>query len=183
MLRLFVALPVPEPIRRHLALLEGGVPGARWIEADNLHVTLRFLGEIGEDRAADLDAALARIAAPPVALTVAGVGLFGTPRRARMLWAGIERTDPLRALHDRVDRAAVAAGLPPDDRKFMPHITLARLRQAPMERVGRWLADHALAAAGAVTVDRFVLYRSHLGGEGAFYEPLRTYPLKPPRGR
>ncbi|HET8728060.1 MAG TPA: RNA 2',3'-cyclic phosphodiesterase [Alphaproteobacteria bacterium] len=179
MIRLFTALDLPEAVRDRLAMLQSGVPGARWIRPENLHVTLRFIGEVDEHVAEDLDASLARAAAPGFDLRLSGVGHFGTERKPTTLWVGVERSDALQFLHDKVDRALVAAGLTPDDRKFKPHVTLARLRShARVERVGRWLEANALFQAGPIRIDGFVLYRSHLGSEGSVYEPLVEYPLK-----
>jgi len=180
MLRLFVALDLPESERERLAGLAGGVPGARWVAPENLHLTLRFVGEVDGDRAGDLDAALSRIAAPAFALSVVGVGCFEAQRRPQTLWAGVEPNPVLDRLRDKVDRAAVAAGFDPDDRKFRPHVTLARLKQAPRERVARWLAHHGLLRIGPVPVDRFVLYRSDLTADGPVYEALADYPLVRP---
>ena len=104
MLRLFVALDLPEPVRARLAMLQGGIPGARWIKPENFHVTLRFVGEVDDPVASDLDAALGRIAAPPFRLALQGVGHFGTERRPEALWAGVERVEALQFLRDKVDR-------------------------------------------------------------------------------
>ena len=178
-MRLFVGLPLPETVRSALARLGGGIPGARWLDPGTYHVTLRFLGEMDEVEATDLDAALVRITAPGFALRVRGVGWFGTRRAPSTLWAGVDRSPPLAFLKDKVDRAAVAAGLAPDDRKFAPHVTLARLRNAPAHRVGAWEALNSLLDLPPVPIDSFVLFRSHLGGDGAVHEPLERYPLTP----
>ena len=190
MFRLFVAVALPEPIRARLAMLQYGVPGARWVQPENLHLSLRFLGEVDGGVAQDVDGALGRVRAPAFTLNLDGVDQFGDRRTARVLWAGVVRTESLQQLHDKVDRAAVAAGLPPDDRKFRPHVTLARLKEmrpkaAALPRVQQWLAHNNLFAAGPIAVDRFVLYRSHLGQEGARYEALAEYPLTalPPADR
>ncbi len=180
MMRLFVGLALPEAVRERLGWLQAGVPGARWVRPDSMHVTLRFVGDIDDDIAADLDAALGRIDAPGFALRLDGVGQFGTPRRAEVLWSGVERTEPLRLLRDKVERATIAAGLPADSRKFAPHVTLGRLKSAPPDRVRRWLADHAPFQAGPIVVERFVLFRSHLGKEGSIYEELAEYLLAGP---
>lgn len=179
MARLFIALEPPAPARQWMALAQGGVPGARWVPADNLHLTLRFLGDIDDHTAADLDAQFGRIDAPGFPLKIQGVGSFGTERSPSMLWAGVARSDPLQHLRDKVDRAVVAAGLAPDDRKFKPHVTLARLRAARRDRVGRWLEDHAGLTVAAFPVERFALYQSHLNRDGAVYEALAEYPLRP----
>jgi 2'-5' RNA ligase len=177
MLRLFIALDLPLPVRSRLALLQAGVPGARWVRPENLHLTLRFLGEVDDGIARDLDIELGRIQAAGFELMVDGVGHFGPQRSPQVLWAGIARSEALQFLHDKVDRAAVAAGLAADDRKFRPHVTLAHLRGAHGPRVGRWLADYAVVQAGPIPVGGFVLYRSHLHNEGSIYEPLAEYPL------
>ena len=179
-MRLFVGLPLPDTVRAALARLSGGIPGARWLDPASHHVTLRFLGDLDEVEATDVDAALARIAAPGFTLRIHGVGRFGTRKAPSTLWAGVERAPPLAFLKDKVDRAAVAAGLAPDDRKFAPHVTLARLRNAPGARVATWEAQHNLLALPPVPIDAFVLFRSHLGGEGAVYEALARYPLTRP---
>ncbi|CBS88165.1 RNA 2',3'-cyclic phosphodiesterase [Azospirillum lipoferum] len=177
MLRLFVAIDLTEELRQRLAGLAGGVPGARWTESDNLHLTLRFIGEVPEDQAMDIDAALAEIRAPAFPLTLDGVGVYGSARRARVLWAGVERSEALAHLQAKVESALVRCGLPAEERKFSPHITLARLKDAPADRIGRFLSDRGLFRAGPMSVEHVTLYRSHLGNGGAVYEALREYPL------
>jgi 2'-5' RNA ligase len=178
MIRLFTALDLPPDIRERLVMLQSGVPGARWIRPENLHVTLRFIGEVDEHVVEDLDAALGRTVAPGFELRLEGVGYFGPVKRPANLWAGVERSDAIQFLHDKIDRALVAAGLSPDDRKFRPHVTLARLKaDSRTDRIGRWLEENALFRAGPIPVSRFVLYRSHLGSDGSVYEPLMEYPL------
>ncbi|MCB9959916.1 MAG: RNA 2',3'-cyclic phosphodiesterase [Rhodospirillaceae bacterium] len=180
MLRVFVGLALPESVRDALYRLGGGVPGARWLDPANYHVTLRFIGEVDEPQAADLDAALARVSAPSFGLEIGGVGHFGTRTRPSSIWAGVENSAPLAFLKDKVDRAAVAAGLGPDDHRFTPHITLARLRGAPALRIADWERHHNLFRVPTMSVDGFTLFRSHLSHLGAAYEPLMDYPLAPP---
>jgi 2'-5' RNA ligase len=178
MIRLFVALELPETVRRRLVGLQGGVPGARWVAPENMHVTLRFVGEVDEPMAEDIDAELAQLAAAPFAFSLDGTDYFAAGRKKPYaLILNVPRSDPLQALRDKIDRAVVAAGLPPDDRKYRPHVTLARLKDAPMERVRRWLAEHAPFQTEPLPAERFVLFRSHLGSEAAAYEPLVAYPL------
>ncbi len=177
MMRLFVAVELPEDVRARLSSLQAGVPGARWLAPENLHLTVRFLGEVDTGVAHDLDAELARIEAPGFAFRLDTVGFFGSERRPQTLWAGVERTEALQFLHAKVDRAAVAAGLAADDHKFHPHVTLGRLRDTPMRRVRDWLTGNAPFQTGPIEADRFVLFRSHLGKEGPVYEPLAEYAL------
>jgi 2'-5' RNA ligase len=177
MFRLFIAIAIPAALRPRLALLQGGVPGARWTNQADFHLTLRFIGEVDALEAEEIDEALQAVAAPGFALALDGVGQFGTKRAASTLWAGVAAEPALHFLHAKVDRALVAAGQPPDDRAYSPHITLARLRQAPAERVGRWIEGNTPFRADPFPVAAFHLYQSHLGREGPVYEILEGYPL------
>lgn len=177
MIRLFVGLGLPDDLRQRLAALNGGIPGARWIAAENLHVTLRFIGEVNQGHAADIDAALAAVAATPFDMRLKGVGAFGRGRKLHSLWAGIEADPALTALHAKVDRALVGADIAPDSRKFMPHVTLARLRDADRRRVQDYTAAHALFAAGPYPVTSFTLFSSLLSKSGAIYRVEADYPL------
>jgi RNA 2',3'-cyclic 3'-phosphodiesterase len=177
MIRLFAALDFPPEIRDRLAALGGGVPGARWIEPDGLHLTLCFAGDVPEDQGADLMEALDEVRVPPFSLTLDGVGVFGSERNARILWAGVERSEALLLLQGRVEAAAARSGVPVENRKFVPHVTLARLTRAPGDRVGRFVEERGLFHAGPFAVERFVLYQSLLGKGGSVYHPLRFYPL------
>ena len=112
MMRLFLGLTLPEDIRARLAGLCGGVPGARWVTPENLHLTLRFIGETEEETAHDISAHMARVKELPFDLTCRGVGHFGSGRRIRSLWAGVDPSPPLMALQKKVEVSARRAGLP-----------------------------------------------------------------------
>lgn len=174
MLRLFVALLLPETVRDRLCGLTGGVPGARWTHPDDLHLTLRFIGETDEGTAVDLDAALSQVEIRPFALTLTGVGIFGGERKPRTLWAGVTAGPELSILQGRTEAAAQRAGLPAETRKFTPHVTLARLNSGG-ERLGRFLVDHSLFRAGPFPVTGFSLMESRPGGVGPVYRELRRY--------
>lgn len=179
MLRLFVALRPPPAIRRRLLGLMDGVPGARWQDDEQLHLTLRFVGEVEERAAEDLAAALAAIHAPAPTVRLAGAGRFGDGRRGGALWAGVTPHDALAGLHRKVDQACVRAGLPPEGRAYLPHITVARLSRAVAgaPAVERWLGDTAGLASAAFTMPHLILYQSVLARDGAHYEPLMRWPL------
>lgn len=177
MLRLFIGLPIPETLVDRLTLLQGGIPGARWVPEANFHLTLRFLGEVEPPVGEDIVHALDRIQADPVALALDGVGTFGTQRSPALLFANVPRTDALVALNRKVERAMGQLGLAADRRKFHPHITLARLKNPDRHRLQRFLDDHGGLFAPPVPVDRFRLYRSHLHGQGSVYQPVADYPL------
>lgn len=176
-MRLFVALPLPEDARDRLAGLSSGLPGARWVADGNLHVTLRFIGEVGRTDAADIDDALSRIRAPAFEMALSGVGTFGSGRRVRALWVGISPEPRLVHLHGKVESTLVRAGLEPERRKFKAHVTLARFRAGAGGRIGGWIEHNHGFAAGPYAADRFTLFESRLGGEGPHYEPLAEYPL------
>ena len=178
MIRLFVALELPETVRDGLTALEGGVPGARWMTDGQLHLTLRFIGEVDENVAHDIDDALLSIRAPAFMLELAGVGEFGG-KAPRALWAGVRPNESLTHLQKKVETALQRIGLPPEERKFSAHVTLARMRASQREKVVQFLTHHALFASGPIPVDRFVLFSSHLGSGGSVYHAERMYRLIP----
>ena len=177
MIRLFIALGLPDDIRDRLTGLAGGLPGARWVEPHNLHLTLRFIGETEEGRLADLDQQLAGLEAPPFELTLDGMGHFGAGKRLHALWAGVERSEALGHLQAKIESAVVRAGFPPETRKFTPHVTLARLKDASPERLMRYLSSNGLFRSRGFPVTGFALYESHLGRHGPDYAVIADYPL------
>lgn len=176
MLRLFVGIGFPPELKLRLSLLCSGVAGAKWVDPGNFHLTLRFIGEVGEDRAADVDAALARLRARPFALQLAGTGVFGD--KPRSLWVGVERSAELNALRDKIEQALIRTGLPPEPRKFAPHVTLARLRNPAPDRLGEFLAAHAGFRADPLPVAAFSLIASFQTKAGSVYEDQADYPLR-----
>lgn len=173
--RLFVGLSIPGPIKAYLHFVQGGVSHARWQSDNQLHLTLRFIGEVDGAAARDVETALETVSFAPFDVYGEGVGLFGKPGKARAVWAGVKPRPPLAALHKKIDHAlSVGAGLPPERRQFEPHITLARF-------TGRHGAlDSFLQAAGGLRtqpwrVDRFTLFLSTLGAQGAHYTPIGTF--------
>lgn len=175
--RLFVALRPPPPVRAALFAVMGGVERARWQSDEQLHLTLRFVGEVDGRMADDLAAALGSVTAAPFVLRVRGVGHFETKGRPNSLWAAVEPDEGLAVLERRVERACRAAGLPPETRKFVPHVTLARLGSGAVGS-GAWLARNGDLTAPAWPVDEFRLYESTLGSGGADYISVARYPLR-----
>jgi 2'-5' RNA ligase len=177
MARLFVGIELPGDVRAELAGLKGGLVGARWVEAENLHLTLRFIGEVAEDQAEELDAALASVASPGFEMALLGLDCFHSRRRVRAVWTGAVGGDALAKLRTRIESALVRAGCEPEHRKFTPHVTLARLKHAPLAGVRPYLESHAGFRLAPFAVESFQLFRSHLGHGGARYEVLADYPL------
>jgi 2'-5' RNA ligase len=176
MLRLFVGIEFPPELKLRLSLLCAGVPGAKWVDPGNFHLTLRFIGEIGEDVAADIDEALLRVKARPFPLVLAGAGVFGG-NRPRALWVGVERHPELVRLRDKVEHALIRAGLQPEPRKFAPHVTLARLRDPEPGPLGEFLAAHAQFRADPLPVEHFSLIASFPTKAGSVYQDQADYPL------
>ena len=151
MLRLFVGIEFPPELKLRLSLLCNGVAGAKWVDPGNLHLTLRFIGEIDEVLAHDVDAALARLKARRFALQLAGTGVFGG-NRPHALWVGVEKNPELVGLRDKIEQALIRAGLEPETRRFSPHVTLARLRDPVLAELGRFLAANAQFRAAPLAV-------------------------------
>jgi RNA 2',3'-cyclic 3'-phosphodiesterase len=179
MLRLFVGIGFPPELKLRLSLLCSGISGAKWVDPGNFHLTLRFIGEIAEDRAADVDDALVRLRARRFALQLAGTGVFGGGDKPRSLWVGVERGLELLALRDKIEQALIRAGLPPEPRKFAPHVTLARLHNPPINQLGEFLAAYAGFRAEPLPVEAFSLIASFQTKSGSVYEDQADYPLGP----
>jgi 2'-5' RNA ligase len=174
--RLFIAIRPPEPVRDLLTDAMEGIEGARWGDDDNLHLTLRFVGEVERPAANDLAAALARIAWPRFTLRIEGVGHFTRKGHTTALWARIAASAPLEGLRQKVEAACDAAGLGRETRRFTPHVTLARLSRSSGP-IGGWLSAFGDMSAGW-EVTEFILYESHLGHTGPFYEPVTVFALR-----
>ncbi|HEY2068555.1 MAG TPA: RNA 2',3'-cyclic phosphodiesterase [Rhizomicrobium sp.] len=176
-MRLFVAIPVPGLVAQSLMLMQGGVPGARWSEQDNLHLTLRFIGEVDGRDAETIDDALSAIDSPRFSLSLKGVGEFGG-KSPHALWVGVDDRTPVARLARKVEAALQRVGFAAEERKFVPHVTLAYLRAASRGRVMDWLTDHALFASAPFEASEFILYSSQLSPNGSLYTAERNYPLR-----
>lgn len=174
--RLFVAIRPPAAIRARLLAGMGGVPGARWQDDDQLHLTLRFVGEVDRHVAADITAALGSVRHPPFELSLSGIDTFDRKGRIDTLWAGVRPHDAVSALHRKIDQAVVRAGLEPEGRAFQPHITLARFTRGAGDLSGFATAYGGVSSA-PFAVTHFGLYESTLGSEGARYDLIERYAL------
>lgn len=175
--RLFIAIRPPEPVRDRLVDAMEGIEGARWVDEENLHLTLRFIGEVERPAANDLAAALGTIAWPRFELRIAGVGHFTRKGQTTALWTRIPDSKPLEGLRQKIEAACEAAGLGRETRRFTPHVTLARLSRSSGP-IGGWLSSFGDLQAGPWVVHDFVLYESHLGHTGSFYEPVTAFALR-----
>ncbi|GMM92988.1 RNA 2',3'-cyclic phosphodiesterase [Qipengyuania sp. MTN3-11] len=176
--RLFVAIRPPECIRDALIDRMEGLEGANWQGEDQLHLTLRFIGDADGPLAEDIAESLATIGMESFTLALAGVGHFERRGRPHTLWAGVMASKELLALADRVESACRRAGCAPETRKFAPHVTIARLNRSTVP-IGQWIARNGDLRSEPWAVEAFTLYESHLGRGGALYEPVVRYQLKP----
>ena len=176
-MRLFVALDLPWALKQRLAMLCGGIPGVRFVPAENFHLTLRFIGEISPAQAEEIDHALAAIRAPCFDLNLAGVGIFSKGGRATALWAGADRNAALDHLQGKIETALRRAGLEPERRRFTPHVTLARLDNIPEVKIAAFVMDKNLFRAAPVWMTNFTLFSSILGRDGSVYTPEMEYAL------
>jgi 2'-5' RNA ligase len=179
MIRLFVGIQFPAPVNFQLRNLCAGLPGAKWVNPDGFHLTLRFIGEINNRQAEDLDANLQAIAAKAFVLQLRGVGQFGQLEKAHTVWAGCERNESLYHLRDKIESAAVRAGIEPEHRRFSPHVTLGKLHRAPVDWLETYLVEHAAFLSQPFEVHEFALFSSHSGDNGRLYLPEATYSLHP----
>ncbi|MGZ8282397.1 MAG: RNA 2',3'-cyclic phosphodiesterase [Allosphingosinicella sp.] len=174
--RLFVAIRPPDTIRDLLLGVMGGISGARWQSDDQLHLTLRFIGEVDRHRAGDIHAALGAIHHPRFEIALSGLGLFERRGLPETVWAGVLPHDPLRTLHKKVDQAMARVGVTPEQRAYLPHITLARLKRSSgtvRDLVEQWGGFKS----PPFQVNRFSLFESKLTPEGAVYTPIENYRL------
>ena len=175
--RLFAALELPEEVREHLTALEAPLPGARWMEHDELHLTLRFAGDIDNVRAREFADALASIDRDVFEVRIAGLGAFGG-NDPRALWAGVAPNPALEQLARDCERAARQAGLPPETRVFKPHVTIARLRYARVDAVARFLEHNGAFRLEPFVVEGMVLLSARPGVGGGPYVVEEAFPLR-----
>ena len=174
MVRLFFGLELPEEL--HQRLIAGGIERARFVAPENLHITLRFIGEVDEPTMRDVALAADGIRFEPVLITLNGAGHFESRGRVSAVWLGGEHSAPLMALRDRLEAAMVRCGLPPERRRFKPHVTVARLTQGRPNEIHHWLAANSMFRAVPFIAARFVLFSSAIGRGGPRYTAECGFP-------
>ncbi|MCB8839177.1 RNA 2',3'-cyclic phosphodiesterase [Aurantimonas sp. VKM B-3413] len=175
--RLFTALEIPQDVSLSLSLLRGGLPSARWIDPENYHLTLRFFGDVEPRLADEIVAALDRIERGSFQIALKGLAAFGS-KKPHSVYAGVEASPELSALQADIDRAAKRLGLPTDQRKFVPHVTVARLRQPKADEVARYLALRGGFGTPPFRVDRFALFSSRESVGGGPYLMEEAFALR-----
>ncbi|MBC7282430.1 RNA 2',3'-cyclic phosphodiesterase [Hoeflea sp.] len=174
--RLFTALEIPRDAAMSLSLLRGGLPGARWIDVENYHITLRFIGDIDGPAADELISAFDRIDRSSFSLTLSGMGSFGS-KKPHSIWAGVSPSPELKALQAEIERICQRLGFGPDPRRFSPHVSLARLRNARVGDVVEYLGARGNFRTMPFTVGRFVVMSSRDSVGGGPYVVEEAYPL------
>jgi 2'-5' RNA ligase len=173
--RLFTALEIPSEIVQSMARLRGGLPGARWVEPENYHLTLRFIGDVDDALAEEIADLLNQVARPAFALRIDGLDSFGG-RRPRAVVAAVPAVAELVELQAEHERIMQRVGLEPD-RKYKPHVTLARLRDTSSRQVADFLSIRQPFRSPSFSVSRFVLYSSRAAIGGGPYVVEAGYPL------
>lgn len=174
--RLFVGIDPPQEIKDQLIDLMGGIAAAHWQSEDQLHLTLRFIGEVDRHQANDIAAALESLHQPAFELSLAGTGIFDRRGRVAALWAGVVPQLPLQVLHKKIDQAVERVGLPPEHRAYHPHITLARFGR-DAGTVDGFLQQHGGLSSPPFEVADFCLYESRLNRGGSIYTIVDRYRL------
>lgn len=177
MYRLFVAVDIPDSAKEAISFISCGIPGARWVDKEHIHLTLRFIGDVDGRVLKEIQDAFSEIKMKPFTLVINGVGFFPPRQEPRILWTGIEKNEELSRLRNKVENILVRLGLPPEERKFSPHITIARLRDTPVERAGRYLSEHGLFKLEPFEVNEFHLYSSTLNSKGPKHIKEASWPL------
>ena len=176
--RIFVALDLPDAVKRDLQRLTAGLPGARWATREQYHLTLRFIGEVDGPTVDDVTAALADFSHPTFELALDGLGHFGRGHKAHTLWAAVRNEPRLIELHDRIESRLQAIGLAPEHRNYAPHVTIARLKGVSSVRLAEYLEANGAFATAPFAVEEFHLFSSFLSHNGAIYTIEVSHPLQ-----
>ncbi len=177
MIRLFVAIQPDVTTCSLLSSLGKSIPGARPVPEEQIHLTIRFIGEVDGAQYHDIKESLFLVKAAPISLFLKGVGHFPPRGRARVIWAGAEPAGDIIILRNKVNRALMECGVTPETRKFHPHITLARFNDIPAGKIAHFLAGNSLLQSPPVIIDKITLYSSHLTPRGALHTRECEYPL------
>jgi RNA 2',3'-cyclic 3'-phosphodiesterase len=174
MLRLFTGLELPPDVQLDLKMMQGGITGARWIDAQSYHITLRFIGDIDHAIGREVALALDRLETKPLTVTIKGIDVFGG-NKPHAIIAHVEENAEMRRLQLAQERLCQMLGLEPEPRKFIPHVTLARLREPDSRALQRFIESHALYKSEPFVVERFVLFSSRPSRGGGPYAVEETY--------
>jgi 2'-5' RNA ligase len=177
MYRLFAGIALPDALSARIALLQGGIAGARWVPPENYHVTLAFIGDTDEETAERADEALSTLRAESFSMALQGAGSFAQGEHPQVLWLGVAENEKLMRLQEKLCRALEQARVPFEKRKYTPHMTLARLKNPDALKLAEFIGAHMNYRSEVFEVGEIALYQSHQTKGGSVYEVLETYPL------
>ena len=181
MYRIFVAAPLPSDVRNELASMCLGLPGVLWVDPEQFHLTIRYVGQVDGGQFEDVRGALSHVEVEPFEVILEGIGFFPLRRRPERIWAGVQKNEPLTMLRTRVDAALRPCGVTLDTRKYLPHVTIGRFGPGPVkndnpQRLASYLAQFSLFRSAPFTMDRFALFSSVRSSSGPSYLPEAWYP-------
>jgi len=176
-IRLFLGLDLPASARDRLATLQNGIPDVRWVPPENLHLTLRFIGDTEEPRVQDIIDTVGRIDVKSFEIILSGLDTFGHGK-PRALWVGVELNPTLVKLQDKIERAVQSAGLPPETRKFTPHVTLARFKRTKPSKIVPYLEANGAFTLPSLEIQHFTLFSSQLSHRGSTYRIEHQFGLQ-----
>ncbi len=173
-----MAVGLPETVKAQLMHLRSNITGAKWVGREQVHLTLRFIGNATEEQKTQLEAGLAAIKVAPFSFHLESVGQFPPKGKARVLWVGLRRVDALNQLQTQVEAVAISCGFEHADHPFSPHITLARFRAVPASaELERYIQEHSAFKSELIKVEQFILYASLLTQSDPVYTALARFPL------
>ncbi len=175
--RLFIAVDLPDTIKKNLGSMFFGIPGARWVSIDQMHLTVRFIGDVDGALFLDIKNVLEEVNIQPFNIQLKGMGHFPPRGAPRVIWVGLEKSEHLQRLRKKIDGTLLKVGVTPEKRKFSPHITLARLKNTPPQKVANFLSGNGLFSQDPFQVEDFKIYSSILTPKGAIHEVEKVYPL------
>ena len=173
--RLFVAIDLPEEVKSSLSQMSAEIPGAKWVGAAEIHLPLRFIGEVSPQTFSSIRTVLSGVSFVPFSLSVSGVGHFPPHGHPRVLWVALEQRTELTLLQQQIEATLQQAGVGAEERPFSPHIPLPRLKETPSAVVARFEAAHKGLAFPPFAVDEFILYSSVLTPRGAVHRKEAVY--------
>ena len=176
-MRLFIAIPIPEAVKQKISNLQQTIEGVRWQEKEQMHLTLKFVGEADAALTKRIQKQLDEIEHPAFTIDFQGMGYFPENKHPKVLWIGLKESSVLAALQQKVEQKCQEVGIAPEDRSFKPHVTLGRLRNVSKRTVNNFINQNKKFAVRSFLVDKFVLYESKLHSDGARHSRLKTFSL------
>ncbi|MEL7832520.1 RNA 2',3'-cyclic phosphodiesterase [Fodinibius sp. Rm-B-1B1-1] len=176
-MRLFIAIPISDAVKQKIGDLQQPIEGIRWQENEQMHLTLKFVGEADMQLKKSLQKRLDEIEHPTFTIDLKGFGYFPERGRPKVLWIGLRENSSLRVLQQKVEQKCQAVGIAPEDRPYKPHVTMARVQGASKRTVNAFINEHKKFTVRDMMINQFVLYKSKLQPDGAQHSRLQTFLL------